>query len=254
MRNYLYIIAVLLSLSSCAELLQVANQVASTANSTQQITNTENISGLKSALNVGIGEAVNNLGVENGFLQNEALKILLPKEAQPIIDNIKLIPGGQNLVDKAILSINRSAEDAVKEAIPIFASAISGMSFNDAMGILFGEENAATEYLRQSTYTKLQSAFAPKVQNSLNKELVAGVSTNDTWNLLSSGYNSAAGSTLGKIAGLKIVNIDLENYVTGKALDALFIKVAEEEKDIRINPAARVNEILKKVFGQLDKK
>ncbi|NDP21563.1 MAG: DUF4197 domain-containing protein [Paludibacter sp.] len=254
MRNNIYVIALLLTFSSCAELMQVANQVSTSTNSNQQISNSENISGLKSALNVGIGEAVKNLGVENGFFQNEALKIFLPKEALPIIDNIRLIPGGQKLVDKAVLSINRTAEDAVKEAAPIFKTAISEMSFNDVMGILFGKENAATEYLRQNTYTKLQVAFAPKVKTSLGKQLVAGVSTNDTWNLLSSGYNSVAGSAVGVIGGLKPVNINLENYVTEKALDALFIKVAEEEKNIRTNPVARVNEILKRVFGQLDKK
>jgi hypothetical protein len=254
MKNIFYASLFMLTFSSCAELMQVVNNAAGNTNTSLPVTNAENISGLKSALNVGIKEAVENLGIENGFYQNAALKIFLPKEAQPIIDNIKLIPGGQDLIDKAVLSLNRTAEDAVKEAIPIFSTAITNMTISDAIGILFGKENAATDYLRQNTYLQLETAFAPKVKNSLGKPLVAGVSTNETWNLLSTGYNSLAGSTIGMISGLKPVNINLEEYVTKNALDALFIKVAEEEKNIRANPVARINDILKRVFGQLDKK
>lgn len=240
-------------LTSCAELLQVVNQF-STTNSVLPVSNAENISGLKSSLNIGIDQAVGNLGVENGFFKDAALKLLLPKEAQPIIDNIKFVPGGQELVDKAVLSLNRSAEDAVKEATPIFKTAIANMSITDAVGILFGSDNAATEYLRQNTYSQLKTAFAPKVKASLDKPLVANVSTTKTWNTLSSGYNSIAGSAVGSFAGLKTVNVNLEDYVTEKALDALFVKVAAEEKAIRTNPVARVNDLLKRVFGQLDKK
>ncbi|HEY6915598.1 MAG TPA: DUF4197 domain-containing protein, partial [Paludibacter sp.] len=240
MKQLIAIILIGLTFTSCAELLQVASQY-STAN-TSVVTNAENISGLKSSLNIGIEKAVDNLGIENGFFNNAALKLLLPKEAQPIIDNAKLIPGGQALVDKAVLSLNRSAEDAVKEATPIFKTAITSMSITDAVGILFGKDNAATEYLRQNTYSQLKAAFAPKVKASLGKALVANVSTNDTWNLLSSGYNSLASSTVGSIAGLKPVNVNLENYVTEKALDALFVKVAAEEKAIRTNPVARVSD------------
>ena len=182
------------------------------------------------------------------------MKLLLPKEAQSIVDNIRLVPGGQALVDKAVLSLNRSAEDAVKEATPIFKNAILNMSLTDGVGILFGGNNAATEFLRKNTYSQLQAAFAPKVRASLSKPLVANVSTSETWNTLSSGFNSVAKSPVGAVAGLKQVNVSLENYVTEKALDALFLKVAEEEKNIRTNPTARVSDLLKRVFGQLDKK
>lgn len=253
MKKLLLSVFICLTVSSCAELMQIASQYPISNNSTA-VTNAENISGLKSSLNIGIEKAVGNLGIENGFFNNAALKLLLPKEAQPIIDNAKLIPGGQALIDKAVLSLNRSAEDAVKEATPIFKTAITSMSITDAVGILFGKENAATEYLRQNTYSQLKAAFAPKVKASLGKALVANVSTTDTWNTLSSGYNSVASSTVGAIAGLKPVNVNLENYVTEKALDALFVKVAAEEKAIRTNPIARVSDLLKKVFGQLDKK
>jgi len=253
MKKGLIIITACLALGSCTQLLQVANQISSSTTALP-VTNAENISGLKSSLNIGIEQAVGNLGVENGFFKDAALKLLLPKEAQPIIDNIKLVPGGQDLVDKAVLSLNRSAEDAVKEATPIFKSAITNMSITDAVGILFGNNNAATEYLRKTTYSQLKAAFAPKIKASLEKPLVANLSTTKTWNSLSSGYNTVAGSTIGSIAGLKTVNVNLENYVTEKALDALFVKVAAEEKSIRTNPTARVNDLLKRVFGQLDKK
>ena len=254
MKKIYFIAIVCLTLCSCTELLQVANQYSSGISSKSGVTNSENISGLKSSLNIGIENAVGNLGIENGFYKNAALKLLLPKEAQPIVDNIKLIPGGQALVDKAVLSLNRSAEDAVKEATPIFKTAITNMSITDAVGILFGKENAATEYLRQNTYSQLKAKFSPKVKASLDKALVANVSTTKTWNTLSSGYNQVAGTLAGSIAGLKPVNVNLEDYVTEKALDALFIKVATEEKSIRKDPLARVNDLLKKVFGQLDKK
>lgn len=252
MRKIFYIGLISLLFTSCAELMQVANQLGTT--STLPVTNAENISGLKSSLNIGIEQAVGNLGVENGFFNDAALKLFLPPEAKPIIENMRLIPGGQDLVNKAILSLNRSAEDAVKEATPIFKTAITNMSITDAVGILFGKNNAATEYLRQNTYSQLKSAFTPKVKVSLGKPLLANVSTNDTWNTLSSGYNSVAKTPVGIIAGLKTVNVNLENYVTEKALDALFLKVAEEEKAIRVDPVARVSAILKRVFGQLDKK
>lgn len=256
MKKIILVVIVALCITSCTELKQVASQLSSAlpVGSTSGVTNAENISGLKSSLSIGIEKAVSNLGVENGFYQNAAFKISLPKEAQPILDNVKLIPGGQALVDKAVLSINRTAEDAVKEATPIFKSAITSMSITDAVSILFGKENAATEYLHRNTYSQLKAAFAPKVRASLGRPLVANISTTQTWNTLSSGYNSVASGTIGSIAGLKTVNVNLEEYVTEKALDALFVKVAAEEKAIRTDPVARVNDLLKKVFGQLDKK
>ena len=128
------------------------------------------------------------------------------------------------------------------------------MTIADAGNILFGSDSAATSYLRRNTYTQLTSAFAPKVKNSLDKPLVGGISTTQTWNTLSDAYNKVANSTLAKIAGLKPIHISLEEYATQKALNALFLKVSEEEKAIRTDPIARVSQLLKKVFGQLDKK
>lgn len=255
MKKYIFMAALAITFSSCAELMKIAQEVNIPTSSVNiPVTNAENISGLKSSLDVGIEKAVGFLSAENAFYGNEALKILLPAEANQIIENIKLIPGGEDLVNRAVLSLNRSAEDAVKEATPIFKNAIRNMSITDAGNILFGSDSAATAYLRQATYQELKTAFAPKVKASLDKPLLAGVSTSETWNTLSNAYNKVTNTMVAKIAGLKPVNISLEEYATKKALDALFVKVAEEEKAIRTDPVARVNDILKRVFGQLDKK
>lgn len=240
-----------LSLSSCNELLQIANTME---NPDIPVSEAENAAGLKSSLDVGIENAVNILGIENGFMNDVLVKILLPAEAKPIIDNIRLIPGGEELVNRAILSLNRTAEDAVKEATPIFKHAITSITFKDAAGILFGGDYAATSYLKEKTSADLLAAFAPKVKNSLGKPLVANLSTTQSWNALTSAFNKVAASPVGIYGGMKPVNVNLEEYVTQKALDALFLKVGEEEKKIRENPVARITAILKRVFGQLDKK
>ncbi|HRG02701.1 MAG TPA: DUF4197 domain-containing protein [Paludibacteraceae bacterium] len=240
-----------LSLSSCNELLQIANTMG---NPDIPVSEAENAAGLKSSLDVGIENAVNILGIENGFMNDVLVKILLPAEAKPIIDNIRLIPGGEELVNRAILSLNRTAEDAVKEATPIFKHAITSITFKDAAGILFGGDYAATSYLKEKTSADLLAAFAPKVKNSLGKPLVANLSTTQSWNALTSAFNKVAASPVGIYGGMKPVNVNLEEYVTQKALDALFLKVGEEEKKIRENPVARITAILKRVFGQLDKK
>lgn len=251
MRKLFFVALFAFAFSSCNELLQIANTVGSTAS--LPVSESENAAGLKSSLDVGIVNAVNLLGVQNGFMNDALVKILLPPEAQPILDNLKLIPGGKDLVDRAILSLNRSAEDAVKEATPIFKRAITSMTITDATGILFGGQNAATNYLKAKTYNDLKNAFAPKVANSLSKPLVADFSTTQSWNALTSVYNQVAKSPVGVIAQLNPVEVNLEDYVTMKALDALFLKIANEEKNIRTNPAARVSALLQRVFGQLDK-
>lgn len=253
MKYFFYLLLFFLT-TSCTELLQLAGSVSTgkAASASVPVSNLENIAGLKNSLELGISGAVNSLQVKDGFYGNEIFKLMLPPEAKPIVDNIRLIPGGQELVDKAILSINRSAEDAVKEAGPIFMNAIRSMTISDAAKVLFGPDNAATGYLRETTYSQLRAAFSPKIGESLAKPLVAGVSTTETWNTLNNGYNKVAGSTAGMLMGMKPVTISLQDYVTERALDALFIKVAEEEKAIRTNPAARINSLLKRVFGQLD--
>ena len=254
MKNAIFISLIFFTLTSQAQLNQLKSLTGIPKLTSLPVSNDDIIDGLKSALNVGIEKAVGTLGVENGFFNDAVLKLVLPPEAKSITNNIRLIPGGQDLVNKTVLALNRTAEDAVKEATPIFKNAIVNMSITDALGILNGNENAITEYLRKNTYSELKSAFAPKVKVSLSKPLVANVSTNQSWNLLCSNYNGVANSTVGKLSRMKPVNVNLEEYVTGKALDALFIKVAAEEKAIRTNPKSRVTAILQNVFGKLDKK
>lgn len=240
---------------SCETLQQVANQVSGTDLGTLAgNTSYSNAAGLKEALLVGISNSVSSLSKENGYFSNEALKILMPKDAAPIIDHIKMIPGGQRLVNDVVLRLNRAAEDASAEAKPIFVDAIKKMTFADATSILFGEKTAATAYLRKNTYNKLSIAFEPKVQSSLNKKLVGSLSTTDSWLALTSAYNKVANSLMGKAASLRPVNTNLSDYVTEQSLNGLFISMGKEEMNIRENPKARVNAILQKVFGQLDRK
>lgn len=251
MNKKISIIFLSLLFASCAELQPFIDQYALTQ--AQPLTSADVSSGLKEALKVGSKNASNLLSMEDGFYKDELVKILLPPEAQTITNNIKLIPGGNELVEKVVVRLNRAAEDAVTEAAPIFISAITEMTIADAFAILKGENNAATIYLQNKTYSKLQDLFMPKVKVSLDKKLVANLSTNESWNLLTKNYNTLAGSFTGKLASLEPVNTQLDAYVTDKALNALFLKVAEEEKQIRKDPLKRINDILKRVFGELDK-
>ncbi len=235
--------------SSCAELMQIAQQ---TLDEEKPLTQTEIIAGLKEALVVGTNKSVDILGATDGYYKDELVKILLPPEADIIVNNIGRVPGGQQLLDDVLLRINRAAEDAVSEAKPIFVNSIKSMTINDAFGILRGENNAATMYLHRTTYDGLYNLYRPKIQTSLDKKLVGNVSTSQSWNTLTSKWNEVAGTLVGQVAGLKPVNTQLDEYLTGKALDGLFLKIEDEEKLIRENPAARVTALLKRVFGSAD--
>jgi len=239
-----------LYLTSCAELQTIVNEYAVEQN--KPLTSLDVSQGLKEALQIGSKNASQVLSLKDGFYKDELVKILLPPEAKIITKHIKMVPGGDDLVDKVVLRLNRAAEDAVIEAAPIFASAISEMTIQDAFGILKGDKNAATQYLKDKSYSKLRDLFLPKVKTSLDKKLLANISTNESWDMLTGSYNKVAGSFAGKIANLKTVNTPLDEYVTNKALDALFLKVAEEELQIRKDPMKRVSSILRKVFSQQD--
>jgi hypothetical protein len=207
------------------------------------------VSGLKEALRVGSDSAAMKLAKLNGYYGDPAVKLLLPPEAAIITDNISRIPGGEKLVEDLILRINRAAEDAAREAAPVFLNAIRQMTIQDAFTILKGENNAATQYLKANTFNELFNLYQPKLKSSLDKKLVAGVSANETWNNLTGQWNKVAGSMVGQVAGFKKVEVQLDSYLTNKALDGIFLKLAEEEAEIRNDPAARVTEILKRVFG-----
>ncbi len=200
------------------------------------LSNEDIVSGLKEALSLGAKKSADQLSAADGFFKDAAVKVLMPPEAQKVEKALRAIGAGK-LVDDAILSFNRAAEDASKSAAPIFVDAVKNMSIQDALGILKGADTSATSYLKKATTAKLTVAFKPTIDSSLKK-----VDATKYWGLVIDKYNSLP-TTFNK------VNSDLPSYVTQRALSGIFHYVAEEEKKIRTNPAARVSDILKKVFG-----
>lgn len=242
-------IAAILILTGCAEvmsLLQSASPVP--------LTEAEVINGLKEALMTGAKNSAQRLAAENGYYGDEAIKILLPEEARTIVDNISKLPGGDKLMQDVVLRINRAAEDAAKEVAPIFVNSVKQMTIRDAFNILNGADNAATGYLRSTTFTELYALYKPKIQASTEKKIVAGVSTKDSWVALTGKWNTLANSVAGRVANLKPVNTDLDDYLTNKALAGMFMKVELEELKIRKDVSARISPILQRVFGSLDNK
>lgn len=232
-------------LGSCEVLQHVLQQGGGVANA--PLTNEEVIKGLKNALAVGTDSSVSRLARTNGFFTDALIKLALPSEAQPIISNLSKIPGGQKLLDDAVLAINRAAEDAAPQAKNIFVNAITSMSIADGFQILNGNNTAATDFLKSKTFQQLTDAFTPKVKNSLSKPLVLGVSAETAYQKLIDGYNLAS---LNGVLWQPIKQNSLSAYTTQKALDGLFIKVADEEKLIRQDPLHRVTDILVRVFGK----
>lgn len=243
----LVIAGLMFILAGCAELLNVLQTTGPVP-----LTEADVIAGLKEALTTGARNSAQKLAAENGYYGDAAVKILLPPEARTIVDNISKLPGGDKLVEDVVLRINRAAEDAAKEAAPIFVNSITGMSIADAWGILKGPDNAATTYLKNTTSTDLYSLYKPKIQASTEKKLIGNVSTKDSWNTLTTRWNTLANSIAGKVANLKPVNTDLDDYLTNMALTGMFSKVAGEELKIRKDVSARITPLLQRVFGSLD--
>ena len=230
-----FILIFALSLSGCAEMQHVIAQLPQTTTSALDISG-----GLKEALNNGITKQVTKLTATDGFYKNAAVKILLPAELQKVDSSLRKI-GLSSLADEGLKAINRAAEDAVKEATPIFVSAVTNMSFNDARGILMGNENSATAYLQNTTTTALYAKFNPVVKNSFSK-----VGADKVWSNIITKYNS--------IPLVNKVNPDLNDYVTNQAMNGVFKMIAVEEKDIRTNISARTSPLLQRVFSIQDKK
>lgn len=199
------------------------------------LTTNDVVGGLKEALNKGIEKGTTQLSATDGFFANAAIKILMPKEAEVVEQNLRKIGMGDK-VDAAILNMNRAAEDACKTASPIFLNAIKNMNFADAWAIFKGSDNAATNYLQKQTTDELTTAFKPIIDAALNK-----LDATKHWNTIFSNYNKFS---------LKKVNPDLTAYVTEKALSGIFYQLAIEEQKIRKDPAARTTDILKNVFGK----
>lgn len=198
------------------------------------LSNAEIVAGLREALTVGTQRSSNQLSALDGFFKNAAIKILMPEEAKKVESTLRSVGMG-SVVDKAILAMNRAAEDAAKGAGTIFINAVKQMTITDAVNILRGGDYAATNYFKAKTSEALANAFRPVIQNSLKN-----VDATKYWNDLFSVYNKFSSNK---------VDTDLTAYVTNKALDGIFYQLAQEEQKIRKDPVARTTDILRKVFG-----
>jgi Protein of unknown function (DUF4197) len=199
------------------------------------LSNEDIISGLKDALRVGTDSSSKKLGKLDGYFADAAIKILMPAEAQKVEKTLRNLGMG-SMVDKAILSMNRAAEDAAKGVGTIFWSSIKQMSIADGLQILKGSDTAATAYLKKTTTAELVTKFRPVIDSSLIK-----FDATKYWSDVFTAYNKVS---------LKKVNTDLTAYVTERALSGLFYNIALQEQKIRKDPAAQVTGILKKVFGK----
>ena len=227
---YLFILVTLFAFGSC----ETARGILDSVNTNTPLSNADVVRGLKEALQVGTDTATSHLSVTDGFFKDAMIKILMPPEAESVEKTLRSVGLG-NTVDKAVLSMNRAAEDASKYVGNIFINAIKQMTIQDAFGILKGGNTAATNYLKEKTTLKLINSFTPVVSKSLDK-----TEATRYWKDVFTVYNRFSN---------KPVNTDLTAYVTQKALDGLFYQIGLEEQNIRENPAARVTAILKKVFA-----
>lgn len=235
MKKILILITVF-SLFGCAEMQQVLSQIPQ-AGTTGML---DISGGLKEALNNGISKQVSKLTATDGFYKNETVKILLPEELRKVDSGLRRI-GLNSLADEGLKVLNRAAEDAVKEATPIFVDAVRNMTFTDAKTILMGNENSATVYLQNNTSTSLYGKFNPVIKNSFSK-----VGADKIWANIITKYNN--------IPLVKKVNPDLTDYVTNQAMSGVFKMLAVEEKNIRTNLNARTSPLLQRVFALQDKK
>ena len=248
MKNKLMTLAVVMTVffASCDELTSIAETATSAVGggvetAAPALTNDEVIAGLKEALTVGINKGSSLASATDGFFKNPKIMLPFPPDAQKVKDKA-IDLGLQNKVDQFELTLNRAAEEATKEASPIFIQAIKDMSIGDGFTILKGEDNAATNYLRDKTTSKLVSAFSPKVKAAIDK-----VQLTKYWTPLTKAYNTA-----NILTGGSDVDTDLNAFVTERAIKGLFLLVEKEEKNIRKDPLARVTDILKKVFSFID--
>lgn len=217
------------------------NQAAQAAGTNQGTPSALEIGkGLKQALEIGTGKSSDQLSAVNGFFGNAAVKILFPPEAQKAEKTLRGLGMGK-LCDNVILSLNRAAEDAAKQAKPIFVDAIKQMTLQDVTNILLGNQDAATQYFKRTTTTQLSGKFKPVIQGSLNKTSATK-------------YYGDAALAYNKVPFVKKLNPDISDYVTQRAIDGLFVEIAKEELNIRSNLGARTTPLLQKVFSFADKK
>jgi hypothetical protein len=226
MKKFLLAASIMFTFTACDTARQILSQ--------DGLTSQEVASGLKEALSIGAQNSSSRLSMQNGFFGNAILKIWMPPEAQKVESILRGVGFGAT-VDKAVLAMNRAAEEAAKSAGSIFVDAVRQMTIQDAIGILRGGDTTATNYLRRTTYQTLFNAFKPAINNALAK-----TEATKYWNEVFTVYNQFSKTP---------VTTDLSSYVTQRAIDGIFYEIRNEEIKIRQDPAARVTEILKKVFG-----
>ena len=236
MKKIILLLLIMPTISSA----QLKNTIKKAISKTPTVSTIDISNGLKEALDKGIKKQVVKLTQEDGFYKNELVKIVLPEELQKVDIRLRQI-GLSSLADEGILLLNRAAEDAVKEATPIFVDAIKNITFTDAKNIVLGQENAATNYLQSTTSVALYASFNPVIKNSLAK-----VGADKIWNQIITKYNS--------IPLVKKINPDIVAYTTNKTLAGVYKMIAVEEKEIRTNLTSRNSDLLKKVFALQDKK
>lgn len=234
MKKIAIITSITVILFGCAEMSSVLEDYKTT-NGPPQLTNSEVIRGLKEALSVGTNNSTSLTSRLDGFYKNPAIFIPFPPEAIKVKEKVEAL-GMKKQVDEFVMTMNRAAETASKEAAPIFINAITSMSISDGFAILRGNNNAATTYLKKKTSGQLKVKFNPVVKNAISQ-----VKVTKYWNPIINTYN--------KIPFIEKQNPNLEDYITTKAMDGLFLMIEKEEKKIRKDPLARVSDILKKVFG-----
>ncbi len=234
MRRLILSFVVITALTSCAELQQVVNNLPQNG----PVSDLDISNGLRAALDQGIEQEVSKLMQTDGFYRNELVKILLPEELQKVDDGLRKI-GLDNVADEGLKLLNRAAEDATKEALPIFVNAVKDISFNDARNILLGNDSAATGYLRSRTRDELYAKFQPVINNNLGK-----VGATKLWSDAITKYNS--------IPLVNDVNPDLTDYVTQEALKGVFTMIEKEEIEIRNNFSSRTTDLLRRVFALQD--
>jgi len=238
MKTFLVLLSLSISINSINVNAQTLNDAQNLLNNVTggSFTQKEAADAIKEGLSKGTGNAVNLVAIKDGYLKNPEIKIPFPPEFKTVETKLRDAGFGKN-VDKVIFSINRAAEDAGKEAKPIFINAITSLTITDAINIVKGQDNAATSYLKKTSSSELNNKFKPSIKTSLDK-----VGATKYWSETIKLYN--------KLSLVKKINPDLAQYVTGKAIDGLFLMVAKEELKIRKDPLSRTTDLLKKVFGK----
>jgi hypothetical protein len=235
MKKITCILVAMITLSSCGSLQEIVNNLPQGGGALSQL---DIGNGLRQALDQGIDKEVTKLMSTDGFYKNDLVKILLPEELQKVNNSLRRI-GLSSVADEGLKLLNRAAEDATQEALPIFVEAVKDISFDDAKNILLGDQRAATSYLENKTQQAIYAKFSPVIQNSLGK-----VGATDLWSTAITRYNS--------IPFTNQINPDLTDYVTQKALEGVFKMISQEEIQIRNNLSSRGTDLLKRVFALQD--